>query len=325
MKKFLTLLILFISIQVGISEELKVGIIGCDTSHVPAFTDILNNKENKSHVPGAKVVGAFRGGSDDLEASYSRLDKYTKVLTEKYGVTMYPSIAELCKNVDVILLESLDGRKHLEQAEEVFKAGKRVFIDKPLGGNLKQCIEIYKLGKKYNVPWWSSSSLRYHQKTQELANKNFGKIFSVTSQGPVSIEPSHTELFWYGVHTTEALYTILGPGCEEVTRVQNGTTEVVVGKWSDNRMGTFIGHKTGKAKYKYHLSINAEKGFAFENIGSDYGKMMVDVMKFFKTGEVPIPQKTTLEIMAFMEAADESKKQGYTPVKIADVLKKHGL
>jgi predicted dehydrogenase len=318
-------LALFIAIQVCTAEDLKVGIIGLDTSHVPAFTDILNNKENAHHIPGAKVVGAFRGGSDDIEASYSRLDGYAKTLTEKYGVVIYPTIAELCKNVDVILLESLDGRKHLEQAEEVFKAGKRVFIDKPLGGNLKQCIEIYKLGKKYKVAWWSSSSLRYHEKTQQLATKDFGKIYSVTSQGPVSIEPTHTELFWYGVHTAEALYTILGPGCEEVTRVQDGNTEIVVGKWSEDRMGTFIGHKTGKAKYKYHLSINAEKGYAFEETGSDYGKMMVDIMKFFKTGDVPIPQETTLEIMAFMEAADESKQQGYKPVKIADVLKKHGL
>ena len=321
MKYLLTFLLI---IQVGICEDLKVGIIGLDTSHVTAFTEILNNPENKKHVPGAKVVAAYRGGSDDIEASYSRLDKFTNALKDKYGVKIYPSIEELCKNVDVVLLESLDGRKHLEQAEMVFKAGKKVFIDKPLAGNLKQCIEIYKLGKKYNVPWWSSSSLRYHQKTQELAKKDFGKIYSVVSHGPISIEPSHTDLFWYGVHATEAMYTIIGPGCEEVTRVQNGATEVVVGKWKNGSMGTVVGHKTGKAKYKYSLHINAEKAYANEAIGSDYGKMLVDVVKFFKTGEIPVPQEVTIELMAFMEAADESKKQGYVPVKVADVMKKYG-
>ena len=319
------LIIFLITIQIGLCEDLKVGIIGCDTSHVTAFTEILNNPDNKKHVPGARVVAAFKGGSDDIKSSYSRVEKFTKTLSEKYGVKIYPTIEELCENVDVILLESVDGRKHLEQAEKVFKAGKKVFIDKPLGGNLKQCIEIYKLGKKYNVPWWSSSSLRYHQKVQELAKKDWGKIHSVISHGPVTIEPTHTDLFWYGVHPTEAMYTVLGTGCVEVTRVQSQGTEIVVGKWKGGSIGTVIGHKTGKAKYKYNLHINGEKDFALTPIGSDYGPMLVDVVKFFKSGEIPVSQETTLEIMAFMEAADESKKAGGIPIKIADVLKKNGL
>lgn len=325
MKKLFFILTMTFFIQVGLPEDLKVGIIGLDTSHVTAFTEILNNPQSKNHVPGAKVVGAFKGGSDDLKVSYSRVENFTAKLVEKYGVKIYPTIEELCKNVDVILLESVDGRKHLEQVEKVFKAGKKVFIDKPLAANLKQCIEIYKLGKKYNVPWWSTSSLRYHQKTQELAKKDWGKIYNVTSYGPVTIEPTHTDLFWYGVHPAEALYTVMGTGCQEVTRVQSGTTEVAVGKWDDEKVGTLIGHKTGKAKYKYSLYINGEKGFENTPIGSDYGKMMVDIVKFFKTGEIPVPQETTLEIMAFMEAADESKKAGGKPVKIADVMKKNGM
>src|SRR5437660_183081 len=54
--------------------ELRVGIIGCDTSHVPEFTEILNNTQAKGHVPGAKVVAAFPGGSEDIPSSWSRVE-----------------------------------------------------------------------------------------------------------------------------------------------------------------------------------------------------------------------------------------------------------
>src|SRR5215204_6006130 len=68
------------------SADLRLGMIGLDTSHVPAFTELLNNPNAKNHIPGAKVVAAFKGGSPDLESSASRVDGYTKTLQEKYNV-----------------------------------------------------------------------------------------------------------------------------------------------------------------------------------------------------------------------------------------------
>src|SRR5438067_3939795 len=66
--------------------ELRLGIIGCDTSHVIAFTETLNNPEAKSHIPGGKIVGAYKGGSKDIKSSWSRVEEYSKTLREKYGV-----------------------------------------------------------------------------------------------------------------------------------------------------------------------------------------------------------------------------------------------
>ena len=42
------------------AAEIRVGIVGLDTSHAPAFTRILNDKSDPDHVPGAKVVASFR-------------------------------------------------------------------------------------------------------------------------------------------------------------------------------------------------------------------------------------------------------------------------
>jgi len=39
-------------------------------------------------------------------------------------------------------------------------------------------------------------------------------------------------------------------------------------------------------------------------------------MKFFQTGMAPVPPEETIEIFAFMEAADESKNKGGAQVKI---------
>ncbi|HOH29774.1 MAG TPA: Gfo/Idh/MocA family oxidoreductase, partial [Candidatus Hydrogenedentes bacterium] len=115
---------------------LKIGLIGLDTSHVIVYSQLLNDTENADHVPGGKIVAAYKGGSPDLKPSASRVDDYTKQLEEDFGVKIVPTIEELCSMVDAVLLTSVDGRPHLEQVRPVFKAGKRVFIDKPLAGSL---------------------------------------------------------------------------------------------------------------------------------------------------------------------------------------------
>ncbi|MFM8360818.1 MAG: Gfo/Idh/MocA family oxidoreductase, partial [Verrucomicrobiota bacterium] len=112
--------------------DLRVGLIGLDTSHVTAFTEILNNPQAKDHVAGARVVAGFRGGSPDIESSWSRVGEYTRTLQEKHGVKIYDTIEELCRNVDVVMVESVDGRPHLEQARTVIAAGKPLYIDKPV-------------------------------------------------------------------------------------------------------------------------------------------------------------------------------------------------
>src|SRR3974390_788995 len=102
--------------------DLRIGIIGCDTSHVTAFTEVLNNPKAEGHVPGGKVVAAYKGGSADIPSSAQRVESYAKTLRDKYDVKFYDTIEALCSNVDVVLLESVDGRPHLEQVKPVLKA-----------------------------------------------------------------------------------------------------------------------------------------------------------------------------------------------------------
>lgn len=311
-----TLLGMFLGVMTIRGEDLRLGIIGCDTSHVIAFTEVLNQPEAKDHVPGGKVVAAYRGGSPDIPDSANRLDGYTTTLKEKYGVKFCDSITELCTNVDAVLLESLDGRPHLEQARAVIAAGKPLFIDKPMAGSWRDAMEIFQLAAAARVPVFSASSLRFAKDTQAVRNGVIGPVSYAETYGPCEIEPHHPDLYWYGVHGVEALFTVMGPGCQTVQRgvTTNGMIEVV-GLWSGGRKGVYREDKN------FHGRAVGEKGELPVGGWDGYVPLVQAIMKFFQTGVAPVVPQETLEIFAFMEAADESKKQGGAPVSIRPVLR----
>ena len=304
------------------ADQLRLGMIGLDTSHVIAFTKLLNDTTHKDHVPGGKVVAAFKGGSPDVESSASRVEGYTKQLQNDFGVKIVPSIEELCQQVDAVLLESVDGRPHLEQAKPVIKARKPLFIDKPVAGSLHDAIEIYRLAKEVKVPVFSASSYRFYNSLIDLKKVDVGEIRSVISYGPAHLEPHHPDLFWYGVHPTEALFTILGTGCETVVRATTPDTDVVTGTWSGGRLGTLHALRKGPTPSK--VIVFGAKAVAEQKGSGDYTPLVREIIKFFHTGVAPVPPEETLAMFAFMEAADESKRQGGAPVKLADVMKKNG-
>jgi predicted dehydrogenase len=314
---------LLVCAATALGAELRIGMIGLDTSHATAFTKLLNDAADPNHVPGGKVVAAFKGGSPDIESSWSRVEGYTKELQEKYGVKIVDSIEALCAEVDVVMLESVDGRPHLEQAKPVFKAGKPIFIDKPMAGSLRHAIEICRLAKAHKAPCFSSSSLRYYPGLVELKNTDAGKVRGAISTGPAPYEPHHPDLFWYGIHAAEALYAVLGPGCESVARTTTPDSDVVTGVWKDGKFGTVVGLRNGAAPYR--VTLFGAKAVVDQKPGGDYAPLIREVMKFFQTGVAPVSLDETLELFAFMEAADESKRLGGGPVRIQDVLKKNGL
>jgi hypothetical protein len=291
--------------------DLRIGIIGCDTSHVEHFTELLNNPDAKGHVPGGKVVAAYKGGSPDIPSSIRHIDGYSKTIHDKYGVKLYDSIDEMCQNVDAVLLESVDGRPHLEQVRPVLQAHKPVFIDKPMAGSYKDVVEIFRLADDAKVPVFSSSSLRFGKDTQAVRNGSIGKVLSAETYGPCSLEEHHPDLFWYGVHGVESLFTVMGTGCQTVQRQKTPDGKIeVIGIWSDGRKGIYREDKD------FHGMAKGEKGEAKVGSYDGYAPLVAEIMKFFQTGVSPVNRAETLEIFAFMEAADESKKQGGAAVKL---------
>jgi len=309
----------------NLCSELKIGLIGLDTSHVIKFTEIINDVNAVAPFSEAKIVGLFKGGSPDIESSASRVDKYTETLNQEFKIKLYSSIEELCLNVDAILLTSLDGRKHLEQVKSVFEAGKPVFIDKPLAGSLDDAIAIYNLSKKYKTPFMSCSSFRYIPEIENLNKHKKESFHTVVSHGPMTIEPTHPDLYFYAVHPTESLFTLMGGHCKSVTRTIGDHTEVITGSWDNERIGLLIAHKEGKAKYQYQVETFENEKHEIVKLKSDYKPMLAVILDFFKTGVSPIAPEHTLEIMAFMEAADESKRKGGVPVALEELFQKRNF
>jgi predicted dehydrogenase len=232
-----------------------------------------------------------------------------------------PSIDALLEKVDVVLLESVDGRPHLAQAIPVLRARKPLFVDKPVAGTLADAVALFELARKLNVPCFSSSSLRFSKGILGMRHdEKVGKVVGCEARGPCSLEPHHPDLFWYGIHGVETLFTIMGTGCAAVSRVETEGTDFVVGRWSDGRIGTYRGIRAGASGYG--ATVYGEKGIAQSGGYDGYAPLVVEIVKFFKTGKPPVSAEETLEIYAFMEAADESKRQGGAPVTIESVLAK---
>lgn len=297
------------------AAELRIGMIGLDTSHVVEFTRLLNDPAQKDHVPGGRVVAAVKGGSPDIAASRDRVEGFTRELRERRGVKIVDTIDELCGMVDAVMLESVDGRPHLAQARPVIAAGKPLFIDKPMAASLADVREIFRLARAAKVPVFSASSLRFGKATQAVRGGSLGKVLAAETFGPVNIEPTHPELFWYGVHGIEALFTVLGPGCVEVRRglTPDGRVEVS-GTWEGGRSGVFRQAADNKS---YGGTARGERGEAAVGGNDGYTPLLRAMIEFFRTGVPPVPERETLEIFAFMEAADASKRLGGKPVRLA--------
>jgi predicted dehydrogenase len=295
----------------------RVGMIGLDTSHSIAFTKLLNADDAGQDLGGYRVVVACPRGSADIESSTSRIPGYTEQIKE-LGVTVVDSVKQVVAQADVILLETNDGRPHLEQVLEVFQAGKPVFIDKPIAGSLADTVAIFLAAEKYKVPVFSSSSLRFSTGPQAIRNGKFGKVAGADTFSPCHLEKTHPDLFWYGIHGVEMLFTVMGSGCHTVTRISSEETELVVGNWEGGRVGSFRGIRGYKGGYG---------GTAFGDKGSGviggydgYRPLVVEIVKFFQTGKPPVSAEETTNIYSFMEAADESKRRGGLAVKIKEVL-----
>lgn len=280
----------------------KIGVIGLDTSHSEVFTRMINEGELKDR--GFKVIAAYPHGSKDIA---SALDMKSKIVDAvvKMGVEIVESIDLLLKKVDYVLLESNDGKVHLEQAKKVLKAKKPVFIDKPLAATLKDVQNIIDLSKEYQTPFFSSSALRYESQVSKVRNGAIGKVIGADTYTPADIDSGHIDMAWYGIHGVEMLYAVMGPGCKSVRRVYTTDTDMIVGVWDDGRIGSVRGIRKGAANI-------AGIAFGEHNISplgpfTTYYPLVEEILNFFDTLKVPFEVEETLEIFKFMDAADKSK------------------
>jgi predicted dehydrogenase len=292
-------------------RNLRIGMVGLDTSHASAFTQLLNDSGGGHHVQGGKVVKAFPGGSPDFELSFKRIDRFTEEV-RRYGVEIVDTLEEAAEGTDAILLESVDGGTHLEQLRRLIVYKKPIFIDKPFCLSSAEAEEMAALADTYGTPIMSTSALRFSEGLRNvLPRSDKGEIIGADCFGPMDLQDGQG-YFWYGIHAVEMLFTILGEGVEILSTFSNDFHDFIVGKWKDGRIGTVRGNRLGNQQFG--ALVHFEKGTEYVDISADskpfYASLLEQIIDFYKDGKSRVKMSETLELIRFIEAANESKVTG---------------
>ncbi len=288
-------------------SEIRIGMVGLDTSHCEAFVNVLNHEDDAHHVPGGRIVAAFPGGSELTSISRDRVAGFTEKLRDEHGIAMFDSLEELAAGVDAISLNSVDGRQHLEQFRVLSKFGKPVFIDKPLACSYEDAKQIVEMAALTQTPIMSASSIRYSAGVTGLAGDD--KVGSCEAFGTMSILDDYPTYFWYAVHGADLIFSYLGRGCRTVRAIHGAEADLLVGIWEDGRIGTVRGLRFGP--YHFGCTVHTSGGTRSALASEDppgYALMLQKIVPFFETGRSPIDAAEMLEVMAFLDAAGESER-----------------
>lgn len=307
----------FTSFGAAAAKDIKIGVVGLSV-HSAAFSQILNDSNKTSDLAGCTITALYHPpGNPDVDFTKEQLTKFESDI-RAMGVKIVGSMSEMLALVDVVMIETNDGRPHMKEVLPAFEAGKPVFLDKPVAASLNGVIEIYEKAKQFNVPVFTSSALRY---IPGVANIKSSEVLSASTFSPAAFEKSHTDQFWYGIHGIELLFRAMGPGCREVAHVHHSKADdLLVGYWNNDRVGTFRGIREGKKDFGGTAYMQDQ--IATLGTFTGYRDLVVRVVEFFLTKVPPVPVSETLEIYAFMEAAMESRKNGGIKVSLEKTLSK---
>jgi predicted dehydrogenase len=294
--------------------ELKIGMIGLDTSHAPAFARCFNKADHAEHIAGARVTVGYPGGSSDFDLSINRVEGYTKQLRDEFDVNIVDSPEAVAEQADLVFIMTCDGRAHRGLFERVVKFGKPTFIDKPMATSAADASAMFQLAKQDNVTLMSCSSLRYAQPLADALDHcgDLGAIVGCDVFGPMEIHPPLPGLFWYGIHSVEMVNRIMGRGCKQVgvTTIRDG--DVLTLAYEDGRVAVVRGLRKGH--HKFGATIHREKGPQLVNASdtkrSYYASMLDAVMRSLPNKKSDVEAQDTMEIMRILEAGNKARESG---------------
>lgn len=297
----------------------SIGMIGLDTSHAAAFAAILHDAEHPYHVPGGRIKTAWRGGSPDMEMSISRVEDYTQMLRDDFGVEILDTPEAVAEQSDLVFIETIDGRVHADLFKRIAPFGKPVFIDKPLAVGLSDAQEILTLANESGIPVMSCSALRYADNLQAAlaVHEEDSAIAGCDAYGPMSMMLPLPGLYWYGIHTVEVLVTALGTGCRKVHVTREANTDLIVCKWGDGRIGTIRGQRDIHSGFG--VTLHRKSGPEVLDLAANdrpwYASMLEAILRSLPEGRSDIADEEMLEVIRIIDAANESRESG-KPVEI---------
>lgn len=294
------------------ATQLRIGFVSLDSSHCTAFTRLLQDSSADPADPwglaGAAITVGWPGGSTDFPLSRDRVAGFTAEM-QSLGVRIASSVEELLEQVDAVILGAVDGRQHEELAARIFPAGRPVFIDKPLAQNYQAARRVADIANRSGTPWFTASALRF-QDTLTTALREFRladePITGCDAWGTLRSGLGHLELAWYGIHGLEALYAVMGPGCQSVTRCRTEFGDLTTGVWPNGRVGSFRALHEGRQPAGFGMTLFGRQSIRTLQFPATYHELLRAIIQFFRSRHPPVPYEESLEIFAFMQAAEDS-------------------
>lgn len=287
------------------SAPRRIGLIGLDTSHVIAFTQLLHDQSHPYHLSGWRVTDAWPGGTPDWPISIDRVPGFREQLETEHGVTMHDSPAQVAEAVDLVLVTAVDGRVHRDLAEQVIPVGRPVFIDKPFATTLDDARAIVDLADRQGVALMSCSALRYAQALREAHSAlQEAPVQAMQIFGPLAFQQELPGLFWYGCHAIEAIVAVMGTAVTHVEVQREGANAIYLLHFADGRHASY--HGLGdKIHNKFGTLLHTADGYAFADISGHaepfYASMLRVMLDTLPQGESPIPPTDMLEVIRVIE------------------------
>ncbi len=300
------------------AEMKKIGLIGLDTSHVIAFTKLLNDPAHEWHIPGGRVTSGWPGGSPDFPNSIDRLPEYTKALREEHGIEILDSPEAVAEASDIVFIESVDGRVHLEQFKRTLPYRRPTFIDKPFALRSGEAREMVRLADEAGIALMSGSSLRYAAELEQALAHGRDDIVGCDAHGPMGEVPTQPGLFWYGCHAIEMIVAALGAGCCEVRCLRNEQHDLLTAVWHDGRMASY--HGLREAHGRFGITLHRKKSVTYVDAHTGrpfYAGLMAAVMEHLPHNRSNVTGAELIEVVAIIEAANESRANNGAAVRLA--------
>ena len=282
------------------NQEIKVAMIGLDTSHTVEFTRRMAGTALRATTCLAFVT-PFQN-EDGIKARRQQMEDLGAKVTDDFNLAV--------ADCDAIMIEINDPSLHLEYFKRCAELGKPIFLDKPLADNCRNGKQIAAVAAGKNVKFFSCSPLRYDvalaEATAKMATPQAASVW-----GPLGLAPAGSSIVWYGVHAFEMLQRAMGCGAAAVQVINDYNGVVAHVDYADGRRGlvelTVNAYRYGGVLRDHQ---NPEVHFAVAPGAGFYDELIKQVDAFFRTGVVPVSMDETLEVMGMLDAAERSSRSG---------------
>lgn len=237
--------------------------------------------------------------------AYAKIDNpdgiTNKEWAKMHGIELLDTIEEVVEKSDCLVILSPDNSEMHEELSDIpLKSGKFTYIDKTFAPDKASAVRMFEKAEKYGTKCYSSSSLRYATEWKDIDKKAISKIYS---SGAGDVEG-------YAVHQLEPIMMLMECDPKRVMFLGNANNPSYIVEFEDGRFAqcTHVDDPDGAFELTIADKENKAKNYKAQ---SDFFAYFIKAMvEFFKTGNVEVDHKQTINVMATIEAA---KKASMTP------------